>query len=316
VEPRLGCVPLRQRRGGRQRPIPWASLSPPRPGSRKSPPGTLSPGARQVIRNGTWGQCLLKIRARAAAISDPLASPGVKAGNWNTYMVTTVPYPSQLVTLDRDITAELAKVFHALLPTRGWLTSSVLTSIGTLCEVRGAPRCYVAVSHSSALIAYLRQGGWGPSSLTPGVEERWARIKGWAHSDPPPDPRWPWAPSLARHKKAIRKLARLDGLHDDAALGSVAGALYAARCRPRQEQDHGVPPRQVQLEEVVADQRLRMGHADSQHKVQRCPSLLEVVRRRHQRHGGFSAQQSPWLGHSVLCLRRRRCPLNMVHPFA
>ena len=103
---------------------------------------TLSPGARQVIRNGTWGQCLLKIRTRAAAISSPLASPGVKAGNWNTYMVTTVPYPSQLVTLDRDITAELAKVFHALLPTRGWLNSSVLTAVGTLCEVRGAPRCY------------------------------------------------------------------------------------------------------------------------------------------------------------------------------
>ena len=91
--------------------------------------GSLSPGAQQVIKNGTWGQCLLKIRARAAAIYDALPSRGVKAGNWNTYMVTTVPYPSQLVTLDRDITAELAKVFHALLPTGGWLTSSVLTSM-------------------------------------------------------------------------------------------------------------------------------------------------------------------------------------------
>ena len=191
-------------------------------------PGALSSGARQVIRDGTWGQCLLKIRARALAISNPTASPAVKAGNWNTYMVTTVPYPSQLATLDRDIAAELTKVFHALLPTRGWLNSSVLTAVGTVCEVRGAPKCFVAVSRSSALIAYLRQGGWGPSSLTPGVAERWQRIKDWAHSDPQPDPRWPWAPSLARHKKAIRKISGLDGRHSDTALGSVAGALYAA----------------------------------------------------------------------------------------
>ena len=170
-------------------------------------PGRISKAAQDIIREGTFGQCLVRIRARVLAVRDPTASPATHSGYWGTYLVSCVPYPAQLICPNKAISALLRSFLQELIPTAGWIAAGVMPACGALLKIRGAPKCPVALAHSSAIVARLRDGGWGPACLVPEVAGRWKRIVDWAKRDCGPDPRWPWAPDLAGHKRAIRKLA-------------------------------------------------------------------------------------------------------------
>ena len=120
----------------------------------------LSARARALITDGTWGTCLDRIEQRVTIIEAPTSSPALMAAHWNVFIVSCVPYPSQLASPNASALRRLQAAVSRLLPTRGWLRAAVLPACGALLDVPGAPKCPKTVAHAASIMAHLRDGGW------------------------------------------------------------------------------------------------------------------------------------------------------------
>ena len=82
------------------------------------------------VREGTWARPLLKIVERAGIATPLRGSPGVRAGLWNTYAVSCVPYPAQLCIPSAATLRRIVQAVRRLVPTAPWAPNLVGPGMG------------------------------------------------------------------------------------------------------------------------------------------------------------------------------------------
>ena len=125
---------------------------------------TMSTECLNMLRQGTWGKAMTKLRTRAASAVQTHASPGRRAAIWNTYMISLIPYPAQIIAPDRPLEDALKAQFRVALGLAGthWVPHYVLCGLGLLFQVPSCPRCPVASARAVAALAAYRGQVWGP----------------------------------------------------------------------------------------------------------------------------------------------------------
>ena len=111
-----------------------------------------------LVRTGTWGKAMRKMETRALTVQQIQASPGRRAAIWNAYLASLVPYPAHVATPDRTLETLMTSHFRVAVGLGGvaWAPHFILSGLGLLFQVPGAPRCPVA--HARAI--------WGSSALS------------------------------------------------------------------------------------------------------------------------------------------------------
>ena len=165
--------------------------------SEQEPPANrrMTADCFEMMRTGTWGKAMLKLRTRSAALHSTHASPGRRAAIWNAYMASLVPYPAHIVAPDRRLEDALKAQFRVALglARARWVPHYVLAGLGLLFQVPGCPRCPAAYASAVAAAAAHRQDVWGPPHARSLAQRRLRAALRWVDAPdpqlPPPRPR-------------------------------------------------------------------------------------------------------------------------------
>ena len=145
--------------------------------SRRPP---LSAGTRNLCTNVIWARGLGRMTQRSLVLQLHICSLGLRAHQWNTYLVSCELYPSQAVPPDSSTCEALVRSFRdSVRPaaTVPWYLWPHLLLVGGL---GGAPRCPVASALTGSVIAALTDGLWGAPELRRRAQDIWQRTVTWA----------------------------------------------------------------------------------------------------------------------------------------
>ena len=78
----------------------------------------------------------------------------------------------------------LCFLFNLVFPTGSWACRWVLTGLGYGLGIKGAPKCPQIVTQAARILAWLRDGAWGPSGENRPTEHLWKKLLQWADADP------------------------------------------------------------------------------------------------------------------------------------
>ena len=90
------------------------------PGPTAPPPGAWAPASLATVRTDTWQRALAKLHGRTQATLAVPGSAGQRALQWNTYMASVLPYPSQVALPTPADRRSMDALFASLFPTAGW----------------------------------------------------------------------------------------------------------------------------------------------------------------------------------------------------
>ena len=135
-------------------------------------------GAYTTIQIGTWRRAMQKMRMRAEAACLCQCSPGRRAGMWNTYLVSLIPYPTHVSPpsqqqQDAMIEQQRRTMRHTCAT---WCPIYMLSGLGVVCVVKGAPKCPSATARAVGALACLRQDIWGPRAYAHAYQDMWTAI--------------------------------------------------------------------------------------------------------------------------------------------
>ena len=205
--------------------------------ARLANPEVWSADAQNTIRRTAWEGPIKKFEERAEDAHDLQLSPGHRAANFNTYLVSLIPYPAQLCLPTKWDCDRLVAAAKKMLPCK-WGSSYMLHALGMGgVGLRGAPKCPQVATEACAIISFLKHGMWGPGPLKEQVRRTWEKVVAWARSDPDNEIRP--VGFAGRRTTAGRVLAaeeqRQAGLSPGVRnLGAhVYAALWAATCRQK-----------------------------------------------------------------------------------
>ena len=118
----------------------------------------MSPERFPLLRTGSWGKAVPKMRTRAAALHAVRASPGRRALMWNACVVSLIPYLAQVVAPDRPLGTGLLAQFRMAMGTTAckWVLHFILAGLDLLFHAPGAPRCPAATARAIAALAAAR----------------------------------------------------------------------------------------------------------------------------------------------------------------
>eukprot|EP00969_Alexandrium_andersonii_P193768 8559237-Alexandrium_andersonii.AAC.1 len=97
------------------------------------------------MREAAWEKALRKYSARSSALSICGLPPGGRADNWNTYVVTVLPYLARMFRATPELRSRLARGMAEASGSAGWAPSAALSALGVVHGVPGAPRDPAAV---------------------------------------------------------------------------------------------------------------------------------------------------------------------------
>ena len=121
-------------------------------------PARMDTGCFYLMRTGTWGKAMREMASRARTIDNIHASPGRRAAIWNAYVASLVPYPAHVAVPDRPIEVLMTSHFRLAVGLAGvaWAPHFILSGLGLLFQVPGAPRCPVAHARAIGALAHAR----------------------------------------------------------------------------------------------------------------------------------------------------------------
>ena len=184
------------------------------------------------VADGTWNKAMHTMTERSRALTAQPASPLIRAGQWNTYCASTVPYPAQLALPTCTAIRHMASCARDVFRTSGWSPWWVVTAIPVHWGIRGGPRCPAAVADAAGVVTALKGRTWGPPDAGRRQQADLDKLAGVAAG----------AAAGDRRDQATRD-ARLmmDLVHARAATGSAdtsgaGAAIYRLAWRARHEQ--------------------------------------------------------------------------------
>ena len=131
---------------------------------------------------GTYRRCLSKTAERVTDLRAARLSLVSRAENWNTFCVSTTPYPATIVPITGEITATLQHHLTRLFPCRSWMQHTMITDLGMLLNLRGTPRDPGLIANTASIVMYSRGGLASPHERPTHVSETIANIQAWALS--------------------------------------------------------------------------------------------------------------------------------------
>ena len=182
----------------------------------------------------TYIRCQAMTEERVDSVCAARLSPAARSETWNTFCVSTVPYPASIVPISRDITTVLRRKLWQPFPSSSWIQQSLITDLGMLLELLGVPRDPGLVADTASIMACARGGLAGPEQSHGRIVQDINAIRAWAqnYAANPPDCALP----TRREQRAVRTLLQLDP--DLPHLGRGPGiaravytALWSMRCR-------------------------------------------------------------------------------------
>ena len=160
-------------------------------------------------------------------MKDARLSIASRSESWNTFCVSTTPYPATIMPASTDIMQILRGELGRLFPCDPWIRRDMICHIGMLLQLRGSPRDPGLVADTNSIMMYAKGGLAGPTGGHPHLDRDIQTMKAWDQavvSDPPITP----FPSR-RQIQAVRTLLRAhyDLPHFGRGRG-VARAIYTA----------------------------------------------------------------------------------------
>ena len=145
-----------------------------------------------------------------------------RAEAWNTFCVSTAPYPATILPITKDVAAALQH--H---PCTVWMRQNMIADLGMLLNLRGTPRDRSLIADTATIMMYDRGGIAGPYEKTARMDEAIATIQAWALATTT------CAPVSCYPTRRLTKAAQIleqagNGLSHFRRKPGVAGALYTA----------------------------------------------------------------------------------------
>ena len=187
-----------------------------------------------LLQRLTWRSALNKISKRADTLDTITASPGFRAQQWNTYIVSCIPYPSQTCLPDEITFRGIVNAAKKATPST-WINWGAIHGLGVGgASLRGAPKCPRTSVFAACIVAMLKLGLSGPQQLAQQVASQWEACAHWVSVFNPGDTpifATDLAPSIKKFKEIQRQYH--DGLPIDnpAAGAAIYAILWAVRSR-------------------------------------------------------------------------------------
>ena len=143
-------------------------------------PGSEDWGEEAIQRaaEGAWRRAAGRLGERARALAATDCSPARRAGAWNTYVASLLPYPGHVVPIDQQSEAVVMGHFRRAmrLDCARWCPVWMLPGLGILHGARGAPRCPVSTVRAVAAHAWWRGDCWGPGPFRQQQRRCWEEL--------------------------------------------------------------------------------------------------------------------------------------------
>ena len=158
----------------------------------------------------TWEKAIRSVQDRCKAALGAGLSLEQRAENWNTYCVSTVPYPAAVILPGPDQIDMLEDEITALFPTGGWAWKGLPTGIAMALNLAHGPRDPEAVAITSSVSKTTFGLFCGPPNAT---HEPWRwqdKLLEWARIQEEPNPLSPgllgmdMPRTVAKAKRIIR----------------------------------------------------------------------------------------------------------------
>eukprot|EP00972_Heterocapsa_arctica_P031044 4567148-Heterocapsa_arctica.AAC.2 len=127
--------------------------------------GTFSKLALELITEGTWKSTVKLIQEREGPLTSGIAaSVGLRSGQWNGYLISTLGYGPQLAAPSNATLRALGVANDKFFPTGTWAKANSTSMLGPFCRIPGVPKCPKAAIDACSLASYLRGALWAPRS--------------------------------------------------------------------------------------------------------------------------------------------------------
>ena len=155
----------------------------------------------------TWKRAVLKIADRVTELLRAGLALHSRAAAWNTYCVSTCPYPASIVAAGKDQRDAALTALARLFPCVPWARRSFPWDLGLLLGLRGSPRDPSLVADTATVMALIRGQFAGPPEALADAERKIRRIWEWAGRAFESDQAYFGTHSLRAEERAHRTLA-------------------------------------------------------------------------------------------------------------
>ena len=185
-------------------------------------------GEAAAVTQGTWAAPLGRVEERAELVAAARGSPGHRAALWNSYVASVLLYPAQIAPLDDAGRARTEEAFRKGLFLPAWAPVWLPGALHAMFGVAGCPRVPGVAADAAAAMAWCKDGGWGPPTLTRAAGAIWARLRHWAEISTGPAPGHGQAAMTAAAERIAALPVALGGRVARAHLRRAGGAFYRA----------------------------------------------------------------------------------------
>ena len=187
--------------------------------------------AIRVCKALTWERAIRKTEQRCVDIAKAGLSLSIRADEWNTYCVSTVPYPATIVAPDQLEQQRLLRSVCALFPTGKWAWKELALHIGPAIGLPLAPRDPRVVAATTAVLSVVTDKFAGPPRARNEVLDRLHELERWARTEES-DLRGSLDPCPLQHQqircrnRARQMIIRMLGGDQNACKRSAARMIY------------------------------------------------------------------------------------------
>ena len=118
--------------------------------------------AISICATCTARKCVTLTTERTSAMKATRMSLANRSANWNTFCVSTVPYPASILPLSQQDASDLRRALGTLFPCRTWISQDMITDLGMVLQLRGTPRDPGLVADTASVMSLARGGLAGP----------------------------------------------------------------------------------------------------------------------------------------------------------
>ena len=152
-----------------------------RPNEIVADPG-FTRAAVSVCASCTFLRCIRLTEERVEEMKTVRLSLANRSAHWNTFCVSTVPYPASILPIPRQDLTRLWTALRSLFPCHAWICSTMITDLGMALGLRGTPRDPGLVADTASIMSLARGGLAGPEEGHGPCIQSAREVREWASS--------------------------------------------------------------------------------------------------------------------------------------
>ena len=149
----------------------------------EAPMPCWSETAMRICKSLTWEKAIKTTERRCNDITRAGLALSIRADEWNTYCVSTVPYPASIVLPDKTEEQRLLLGVTKLFPTGKWAWKELALHLGPALGLPLAPRDPRVVAATTAVLYVAADKFAGPPTARIEALDRLHELEDWARAD-------------------------------------------------------------------------------------------------------------------------------------